>query len=67
MTHKMLSFTGSGCHLTGVYTDNNKTRKPYALYSHYWNMGDHRTLIARFDTAAELLQAAANIAAHGHI
>lgn len=67
MTHKMFSFTGSGCKLTGTYTDYNKTPKPYALYSHYWDHGDHRQLVARFDTAAGLLQAAALIAAHGHV
>ena len=67
MTHKMFSFTGAGCRLTGVYTDSNQTIKPYALYTHYWDRGDHQHLVSRFQTASELLQAAANIAAHGHI
>lgn len=76
MTHKMFSFTGSGCKLTGVYSDNNKKTAPYALYSHCWVQDDNcewtrfhekRHMVARFMTASELLRAAANVAAHGHI
>lgn len=67
MTRKIFSFAGAGCRLTGTYTYTNKTPKPYALYSHYWDQGDHKRLVSRFQTAAELLQAAASISEHGHI